>query len=56
MAVAERVADERADALGKSVGYQIRLEKMQVSMSLTWEGHTINVILRRMHRQLILPP
>ena len=50
MAVAERVADERADALGKSVGYQIRLEKMQVSMSLTWEGHTINVILRRIHR------
>ncbi|XP_017885738.1 ATP-dependent RNA helicase DHX36 isoform X2 [Ceratina calcarata] len=28
MSVAERVADERAERLGKSVGYQIRLEKV----------------------------
>lgn len=32
IAVAERVAEERADALGKIVGYQIRLEKVQVSL------------------------
>ena len=31
MAVAERVSEERADSLGRLVGYQIRLEKMQVS-------------------------
>jgi HrpA-like RNA helicase len=31
MSVAERVADERAEKLGKSVGYQIRLEKVQVN-------------------------
>lgn len=31
IAVAERVAEERNDVLGKIVGYQIRLEKMQVS-------------------------
>ena len=30
MAVAERVAEERADRLGRIVGYQIRLEKVQV--------------------------
>ena len=30
MAVAERVSEERADSLGRIVGYQIRLEKMQV--------------------------
>lgn len=31
MAVAERVAEERVDRLGRIVGYQIRLEKVQVS-------------------------
>jgi HrpA-like RNA helicase len=30
MSVAERVADERAEKLGKSVGYQIRLEKPHI--------------------------
>lgn len=30
IAVAERVSEERADSLGRIVGYQIRLEKMQV--------------------------
>lgn len=33
IAVAERVADERADNLGRLVGYQIRMEKMQVFIS-----------------------
>lgn len=32
MAVAERVAEERVDRLGRIVGYQIRLEKVQVSV------------------------
>ena len=31
MSVAERVANERAEKLGRSVGYQIRLEKIQVN-------------------------
>lgn len=35
MSVAERVADERAEKLGKSVGYQIRLEKVQVNIYLS---------------------
>lgn len=39
MSVAERVADERAEKLGKSVGYQIRLEKVQVN---TYVRHTIS--------------
>lgn len=30
IAVAQRVADERAEKLGNSVGYQIRLESVQV--------------------------
>lgn len=32
MSVAERVAQERAEKLGRSVGYQIRLEKVQVML------------------------
>ncbi|XP_033733730.1 putative ATP-dependent RNA helicase DHX57 isoform X2 [Pecten maximus] len=33
IAVAERVAEERAEKLGRTVGYQIRLEKVQSSMT-----------------------
>ena len=33
MAVAERVAEERVEKLGKTIGYQIRLEKVQVRIS-----------------------
>lgn len=33
IAVAERVAEERVDRLGRIVGYQIRLEKVQVNVS-----------------------
>ncbi|XP_060083551.1 putative ATP-dependent RNA helicase DHX57 [Ylistrum balloti] len=33
MAVAERVAEERAEKLGRTVGYQIRLEKVQSSLT-----------------------
>lgn len=36
MAVAERVAEERVDRLGRIVGYQIRLEKVQVSALPHW--------------------
>ncbi|XP_053396236.1 putative ATP-dependent RNA helicase DHX57 [Mercenaria mercenaria] len=47
IAVAERVAEERADALGRIVGYQIRLEKMQSSMTRLLFC-TTGIVLRRL--------
>ncbi|WAR00710.1 DHX57-like protein [Mya arenaria] len=47
MAVAERVADERADNLGRIVGYQIRLEKMQSSLTRLLFC-TTGIVLRRL--------
>ena len=42
MAVAQRVADERAEKLGRCVGYQIRLESVMVEIQLFF----IDVIIR----------
>ncbi|XP_071163439.1 putative ATP-dependent RNA helicase DHX57 isoform X5 [Mytilus edulis] len=47
MSVAERVAQERAEKLGRSVGYQIRLEKVQSSMTRLLFC-TTGIVLRRL--------
>ncbi|KAK3581847.1 hypothetical protein CHS0354_009735 [Potamilus streckersoni] len=47
MAVAERVAEERADKLGRIVGYQIRLEKVQSSLTRLLFC-TTGIVLRRL--------
>ncbi|KAL4238484.1 ATP-dependent RNA helicase [Mactra antiquata] len=47
IAVADRVAEERADNLGRIVGYQIRLEKMQSSMTRLLFC-TTGIVLRRL--------
>lgn len=48
MAVAERVAEERVDRLGRIVGYQIRLEKVQVSgynrRKKVWERNFVGLM------------
>ncbi|KAG5890166.1 hypothetical protein JTB14_005186 [Gonioctena quinquepunctata] len=52
--VAERVADERADKIGNTVGYQIRLEsKMSSSTRLTF--CTTGILLRRLEGEPTLP-
>ncbi|CAC5361083.1 DHX57 [Mytilus coruscus] len=47
MSVAERVAAERAEKLGRSVGYQIRLEKVQSGMTRLLFC-TTGIVLRRL--------
>ncbi|KAH3859109.1 hypothetical protein DPMN_101756 [Dreissena polymorpha] len=47
IAVAERVAEERADNLGRLVGYQIRMEKMQSSFTRLLFC-TTGIVLRRL--------
>ncbi|XP_061172560.1 putative ATP-dependent RNA helicase DHX57 [Saccostrea echinata] len=47
MAVAERVAEERVDKLGRIVGYQIRLEKVQSSLTRLLFC-TTGIVLRRL--------
>ncbi|KAL3874748.1 hypothetical protein ACJMK2_037719 [Sinanodonta woodiana] len=47
MAVAERVAEERADRLGRIVGYQIRLEKVQSNLTRLLFC-TTGIVLRRL--------
>lgn len=53
MSVATRVAAERGDALGQSVGYQIRLES-KCSAQTRLLFCTTNVFLRRLVRNLCL--
>uniref|UniRef100_A0A1A9WLD3 Putative ATP-dependent RNA helicase DHX57 n=1 Tax=Glossina brevipalpis TaxID=37001 RepID=A0A1A9WLD3_9MUSC len=51
--VAERVADERAERVGRTVGYQIRLEsKMSPSTRLTF--CTTGILLRRLNTEPLL--
>uniref|UniRef100_A0A1A9UHT6 Putative ATP-dependent RNA helicase DHX57 n=1 Tax=Glossina austeni TaxID=7395 RepID=A0A1A9UHT6_GLOAU len=51
--VAERVADERAERVGRTVGYQIRLEsKMSSSTRLTF--CTTGILLRRLSSESLL--
>ncbi|XP_018560906.1 putative ATP-dependent RNA helicase DHX57 [Anoplophora glabripennis] len=52
--VAERVADERVDRIGSTVGYQIRLEsKISASTRLTF--CTTGILLRRLEGEPTLP-
>ncbi|KAH9519541.1 ATPdependent RNA helicase [Bulinus truncatus] len=53
MAVAQRVADERAEKLGRCVGYQIRLESVMSSFTRLLFC-TIGIILRRLERDTLL--
>lgn len=54
LGVAERVADERAEKIGNTVGYQIRLEsKLSVSTRLTF--CTTGILLRRLEGEPTLP-
>ncbi|KAK7487044.1 hypothetical protein BaRGS_00021714, partial [Batillaria attramentaria] len=53
IAVAQRVADERAEKLGNSVGYQIRLESVQ-SSSTRLLFCTTGIILRRLEGDPLL--
>ncbi|KAJ8972925.1 hypothetical protein NQ317_014875 [Molorchus minor] len=52
--VAERVADERVEQIGKTVGYQIRLES-KVSMSTRLTFCTTGILLRRLEGEPTLP-
>lgn len=52
--VAERVADERIEKVGKSVGYQIRLES-KVSSSTRLTFCTTGILLRRLECEPTLP-
>ncbi|KAL1115561.1 hypothetical protein AAG570_005851 [Ranatra chinensis] len=49
ISVAERVAEERAEKCGKSVGYQIRLEKVLPRNSGSILFCTTGVLLKYMH-------
>ncbi|GFO15860.1 ATP-dependent RNA helicase dhx36 [Plakobranchus ocellatus] len=53
MAVAQRVADERAEKLGRSVGYQIRLESV-MSQYTRLLFCTTGIILRRLESDPLL--
>lgn len=52
--VAERVADERVDRIGNTVGYQIRLES-RVSVSTRLTFCTTGILLRRLEGEPTLP-
>lgn len=52
--VAERVADERVENVGKTVGYQIRLES-KVSASTRLSFCTTGILLRRLECEPLLP-
>ncbi|KAM8884775.1 putative ATP-dependent RNA helicase DHX57 isoform 1-T2 [Synchiropus picturatus] len=54
ISVAQRVAQERAENLGKSVGYQIRLESVQ-SVATRLLYCTTGVLLRRLEGESDLP-
>lgn len=54
LGVAERVADERVDKVGNTVGYQIRLES-KVSSSTRLTFCTTGILLRRLESEPTLP-
>lgn len=54
ISVAERVAAERAEKLGKSVGYQIRLEKFVFFFFYFYERFMLHIILYKNRRFLNL--